>query len=162
MATRRAAGRENRAGQGEYRGSAYVRGTAVRQVDVRRQLEQPRKQLSRTTRKNRQRAKYMNFAYVMFLSAALVMTGIMLISYIRLEAGITTSVQEVARLESQLNNLKLENDEALNRIDSAVDLEEVRRIAITQLGMVYAQEGQIVEIPSDGSDYVRQFTEIHK
>ena len=118
--------------------------------------------MSRTTRKNRQRAKYMNFAYVMFLSAALVMTGIMLISYIRLEAGITTSVQEVARLESQLNNLKLENDEALNRIDSAVDLEEVRRIAITQLGMVYAQEGQIVEIPSDGSDYVRQFTEIHK
>ena len=43
-----------------------------------------------------------------------------------------------------------------------MDLEEVRRIAITQLGMVYAQEGQIVEIPSDGSDYVRQFTEIHK
>ena len=162
MATRRAAGRENRTGQGQYRGSAYVRGTSVRQVDVRRQLEQPRKQLSRTTRKNRQRAKYMNFAYVMFLSVALVVTGIMLISYIRLEAGITTSVQEVARLESQLNNLKLENDEALNRIDSAVDLEEVRRIAITQLGMVYAQEGQIVEIPSDGSDYVRQFTEIHK
>ena len=129
-------------------------GSAARQVDVRRQLEEPRKQLSHTTRKNRERAKHMNLAYVLFLSAAMVITGFGLISYIRLESGITQSVKQIASLENQVNTLKLENDEALSRIESSVNLEEIRRIAITELGMVYAAEGQIVEIPDEGSDYV--------
>lgn len=137
-------------------------GSAARQVDVRRQLEEPRKQLSHTTRKNRERAKHMNLAYVLFLSAAMVITGFGLISYIRLESGITQSVKQIASLENQVNTLKLENDEALSRIESSVNLEEIRRIAITELGMVYAAEGQIVEIPDEGSDYVRQYAEIHK
>lgn len=160
MAAGRTTGRTNR--RGEYRASGYVHGTAARQYDVKKQLAQPKKQLSRAARKNRQRAKYMNLAYVLFLSVALIVTGTVLIGYIRLESGITNSVKEISRLESQLNNLKLENDEALGRIESSVDLEQIRRIAITQLGMVYAQEGQIVEIPNDGSDYVRQYAEIQK
>ena len=39
---------------------------------------------------------------------------------------------------------------------------EIRRIAITELGMTYAGQGQIVEIPDDGSDYVRQYADIKK
>ena len=38
----------------------------------------------------------------------------------------------------------------------------IRRIAITELGMTYAGQGQIVEIPDDGSDYVRQYADIKK
>ena len=151
-----------RTNRGRNQRDVYVQGNVAYQLDVKRQLEQPKRQLSQAARKNRQRAKYMNLAYVLFLSVALVVTGVVLIMYIRLESGITSSVQQVSRLESQLNNLKVENDENLNRIESAIDLEEIRRIAITQLGMVYAQEGQIVEIPDEGSDYVRQFAEIQK
>ncbi len=151
-----------RTNRGRNQRDAYIQGNVAYQLDVKRQLEQPKRQLSQAARKNRQRAKYMNLAYVLFLSVALVVTGVVLIMYIRLESGITSSVQQVSRLESQLNNLKVENDENLNRIESAIDLEEIRRIAITQLGMVYAQEGQIVEIPDEGSDYVRQFAEIQK
>lgn len=151
-----------RTNRGRNQRDVYVQGNVAYQLDVKRQLEQPKRQLSQAARKNRQRAKYMNLAYVLFLSVALAVTGVVLIMYIRLESGITSSVQQVSRLESQLNNLKVENDENLNRIESAIDLEEIRRIAITQLGMVYAQEGQIVEIPDEGSDYVRQFAEIQK
>lgn len=151
-----------RTNRGRNQRDAYIQGNVAYQLDVKRQLEQPKRQLSQAARKNRQRAKYMNLAYVLFLSVALAVTGVVLIMYIRLESGITSSVQKVSRLESQLNNLKVENDENLNRIESAIDLEEIRRIAITQLGMVYAQEGQIVEIPDEGSDYVRQFAEIQK
>ncbi|MBQ7839103.1 MAG: cell division protein FtsL [Lachnospiraceae bacterium] len=143
-------------------GRAYVYGSAARQADIRRQLDEPRKQLSHTTRKNRERARHMNFAYVLFLCLAMAVTGYVLIGYIRLESGITTSVKKIASLENQVNTLKVENDENLSRIESAVDLEEIRRIAITELGMVYAAQGQIVEIPDEGSDYVRQYTEIQK
>ena len=102
----------------------------------------------------------MNFAYVLFLTAAMAVTGFVLISYIQMESAITTSVKAVAARESELNTLKTENDEALSRIETSIDLEEIRRIAITELGMTYAGEGQIVEIPSEGSDYVRQYADI--
>ena len=56
--------------------------------------------------------------------------------------------------------LKLENDENYSRIDSSINLEEVKRIAIQELGMRYAEEGQIVTFSGEGSDYVRQTGEI--
>ena len=108
------------------------------------------------------RLRYRNAAYVLFLTVALAVTSVMLIGYIRLESSITQSVKQVAAMQSQLNNLKMENDEMKNRIDSSIDLEEIRRIAITELGMTYAGQGQIVEIPDDGSDYVRQYADIKK
>ena len=41
-----------------------------------------------------------------------------------------------------------------------MDLEEIRRIAIGELGMQYAEEGQIINYSVDGSDYVKQFQDI--
>ena len=160
---------------GRNTGSAYISGTAARQLeierryqdvkrqtDVRRQLEEPRKHLSHTTLKNREKARHMNLGYVLFLTAALLLTGIVLIGYIRMESKITSSVKQISKLESQLNSLKQSNDEHLSRIESSVDLDEIRRIAVTELGMTYAGEGQIIEIPDEGSDYVRQYTQIHQ
>lgn len=160
MAANRTAGR--RAYTIQYRENHYVSGSAVRKDDIRRQIEEPKKQLSHTTRKNRDRARHMNLAYVFFLTAAMAVTGCVLIGYIWVQSSITTSIKRISSLESQVNNLKLENDEALGRIEGSVDLEEIRRIAITELGMVYAQEGQIIEIPDEGSDYVRQYADIQK
>lgn len=160
MAVRKTAGRS--AGTAKYNRNTYVQGTSVQKADIRRQPEAPKKQLSHTTRKNRDRAHHMNLFYVLFLSAAMTVTGVVLIGYIQMESAITQSVKQIAALESRLNNLKTENDEALGRIESSIDLEEIRRIAITELGMTYAGEGQIVEIPDEGSDYVRQYTNIQK
>lgn len=39
-------------------------------------------------------------------------------------------------------------------------MEEVRRIAIQELGMKYAEEGQIVTYESESSDYVKQLAPI--
>lgn len=155
-----------RTGTVRYERNAYVAGTAARQAEPARrpglELEQPKRQLSHSTRKNRERAKYMNLAYVLFLTAAMAVTGIILVNYIRMESSITQSVEKMAALESQLNNIRTENDETINRIESSVDLNEIRRIAITELEMVYAGEGQIVEIPDEGSDYVRKYADIRK
>ena len=81
---------------------------------------------------------------------------------IKLKNRSIVSIMAVAAKESELNALKTENDEALSRIETSIDLEEIRRIAITELGMTYAGEGQIVEIPSEGSDYVRQYADIEQ
>ena len=71
----------------------------------------------------------------------------------------TNVTEHIASQESELNNLKVANDEELCRITSSVDMEEVKRVAIGELGMVYPQEGQIITYSSEGRDYVRKVSD---
>lgn len=146
----------------EYRNSVYIHGnTAVQwQQAVPREQEQPVRRVSTRTRKNRDRALYMNVGYVLFLALAMLAAGFILVGYITLQSDITNSIKHISKLESQLNDLKLANDENYSRITSNVNLDEVKRIAIQELGMCYAEEGQIITFVGEGSDYVRQTGEI--
>ena len=146
---------------GRAQSSRYIQGSAVRKLDVTREIEQsPKKKLSNTARKNREKAERMSLGYVLFLSLALLATGCILVGYIRLQSDITNSIKHIASLEKELNDLKLANDEEYSRITSNIDLEEVRRIAIQELGMKYAEEGQIVVFESENNDYVKQVAPI--
>ncbi len=141
--------------------NVYVYGNTARQLDVRTAIrEKPKRAHNNAIRKNREKAMLMNPGYVLFLAFAMVISGIILISYIRLQSDITNSINHIASLESQLNDLKLSNDEEYSRIESSVNLEEIKRIAIEELGMTYAAEGQVVEYASEGGDYVRQIADI--
>lgn len=53
--------------------------------------------------------------------------------------------------------MKLDNDEEYSRIMSSVDMEEIKTRAIEDLGMQYAEKGQVVEVPGVADDYVRQY-----
>lgn len=142
------------------RGNVYVYGNTARQLDVRRQLEEaPRRQLSNETRKNRDKAQHMNPGYVIFLLGALCICAVVLINYVQLQSEITTTVKRISTMESELNTMQLANEENYNRIVSNVDLEEVRKIAIGELGMTYAKEGQIITYENAGSDYMRRVSE---
>lgn len=143
------------------RNSAYVHGNAVRRLDEEIYApQQTRKPNSNTAKKNREKARHMNLGYVLFLSCAIIAAGFILTIYIGLQSDITNSIKNISRLESQLNSLKLDNDEEYSRITNSVDLEEVKRVAIQELGMKYAEEGQIVTIQGGGSDYMRQVADI--
>ncbi len=139
----------------------YVYGNTARVLDVREAIhEKSKREQYNAARKNRERAMHMNPGYVLFLAVAMIISAFVLIGYIRLQSDITNSINHIAALESELNDLKLSNDEEYSRIESSVNLEEIKRIAITELGMTYAGEGQIVEYSSEGSDYVRQVADI--
>ncbi len=138
---------------------SYVYGSAAPKYDVPGQLEEPkRRQLSNEARKNREKARHMSLGYVVFLMGALFMAGMILINYIQLQSEVTNKIKNISRLESQLNTAKLSNDEAYNRIINNIDLEEIKRIAIGELGMTYAKEGQIITYTNTGNDYMRQVT----
>lgn len=140
-------------------GREYIYGNTV--PDIKRELDEaPRKKLSATTRKNREKAKHMNLPYVMFLIAAMAMAIVMLTGYIRANAEVVNSVERIASLESQYLNLKADNDEEYSRIVNSVDLNEVKRIAQEELGMHYATEGQIVKYTDEIGDYVKQYSDI--
>ena len=139
-------------------------GNTARQLDVVTELQKPRRprEMDHVAKKNRDRAVYMNFGYVLFLTVSLLVAGYVLIGYIGLQSEITASVKRIASMESTLNSMKTANDEEVSRIESSVDLDEVRRIAITELGVVYPDEDQIITVPDEGNDYVRQVSDIDR
>ena len=142
-----------------YENDRYVYGNAVRALSPVK-VEKPAPKLSHTARRNRDKAARMNPGWVLFLTVAMVATGVALIFYLRLQSDITNRVKNIAVLEAQYNSLKAENDDTESRIKGAVDLENIKLRAMTELGMQYANENQIVSYETDDDDYVRQYIDI--
>lgn len=139
--------------------SEYVYGNTVRKAMPQEQWEEaPVKKPHPEVRKNREKARRMSAGYVLFLAAALCASAYILLNYVQLQSDLTNMTKIVADKESELNSLRQSNDEEYNRIIRSIDLEEIKRIAIGELGMSYAQEGQIIEYENAEGDYMRQVT----
>lgn len=141
----------------------YINGNLAGTLNARRAFEEaptgaPLKEYIGEHKKSQK--MNMSFVYVLFLTAAMVITGIALITYLKLQSDITNSVSNIARLEQTLNNLTLANDDEYSKMNNTVDYDEIRRIAIEELGMVYASENQIISYKRENSDYVRQLNSL--
>ncbi|MCR5657062.1 MAG: cell division protein FtsL [Butyrivibrio sp.] len=140
----------------------YIHGNTARQLNEpvrKKEREIPLHVQKRVQAKKR--AHRMSFGYLLFLTLAVIATGVILTWYITLQAQIKQSVKTVSSLEAQLNTLRQDNDEAYNKAVSSLDLEEIKRIAIGEYGMTYATEGQIITYSDEGgNDYVRQVAPI--
>ena len=142
------------------RRSYYVEGSTLRKADPDR-VEEPRvRRVNHAARRNRDRARHMNAGYVLFLSLAVCITARTLLGYIKAQSNLTVSAKRVANLEKELNDLRLTNEENLDRINASVNLEDIKQVAVNELGMTYAKEGQVVVVGSEGNDYVRQLREL--
>lgn len=142
-----------------YESDIYVYGNTARRLDVQREYEEQlpqRRQLGNEARKNRERAKNLSLGYILFVVAAVVMSVVILMGYIGLMSEINSLRKETAQQEKTLNTMRVDNDEALTRIDASLDLEHIKYVAITQLGMVYPKEGQVITYEGVDYDYVRK------
>lgn len=141
----------------------YADGNTVRKVDydVVKELEsQPQRRISRQAVKNREKAARMSVKTVLFYTAFMAVVSLTLMYYIQLQSANTTAVKEIAKLENELNTMRLDNEEEYSRIMSSVNMDDIKTRAIEQLGMQYAQEGQIVIVESATNDYVRQYRDM--
>lgn len=158
-------GRSGRSGSSADRmHDSYVDGSAVRKLQPATTKREHTRPVTRTrsARRNVVRAVPMNMGYIAVAAAAFVIVCCVLMSYIKLQSDITNHINSISQLESQLNEMKLANDETYTKIMSSIDLEEIKRIAVNELGMKYAKEGQVVQYTGEGNDYVRQYSEIPK
>ncbi len=145
----------------KYTGSTYVYGNTV--IDIKKALDEaPNEEARKKIIKKPKKAVHLNLGYVMFLTAAFAVLGFVLTGYIRLQTDITSSTRRVAQLESTYLEMKLDNEQEYERIVNSVDLNEVKRVAIEELGMHYATEGQIITYTDTMSDYVRQYSDIEE
>lgn len=143
----------------------YIDGNTVRRLEEapeviprqsRRVIETERKSLRRKSRQQ----YIQSLMYVAFITGMIVVMGCILIGYVNLQADITKRRNHISSLEKELNTMRLANDEEYMRIISDVNLEEIKRVAIQELGMKYADDGQVITYSGEGSDYVRQYGSI--
>ena len=156
--------------QPEFKTNYYVDGNTVRRLEGepeerrRKQLEKERKERQkknrRVARRNQEKALRMSMGYVSFCTMAVLISCVVCVTYIQLQSDITSRMKHISTLESQITDLKADNDAAIKRIDLSTDLEDVKYKAIHELGMKYAGPGQIVYYTVEDSDYMNQYSDI--
>lgn len=139
------------------RQEAVRRARAARQKTAR---PESYREVSRATQKNRERAMGMGKGYVVFIVAVSAAILFFCIHYLQLKAEITAGMKEVAVLESELTQLKEDNDAYYSQVTSNVDLDTIRKIAIGRLGMSYPTKEQVMTYTTEGNSYVRQYQDI--
>lgn len=159
QATRTSTSRQSTGSRNTGQNYQYIEGSAVRKLQTASARRDPGRTMSRvqSSRRTRIKAVPMNKGYIGVAAAAFVIVCCVLIGYVNLQSNITNHITTISKLESQLYEMKLANDETYTKIMSSIDLEEIKRIAVNELGMKYAKEGQVVEYTGEGNDYVRQY-----
>ncbi|MBQ2283008.1 MAG: cell division protein FtsL [Agathobacter sp.] len=150
----------------------YVNGSTVRQLEAAPQqqprrkseeeLQRERRQRSRhnAALRNRQKAMYMSKGYVVFLSVCVAIVAISAVALIQIQSQVTHRMKNVAALESEINNLRADNDAKYKSITTSVDLNQIKDIAINELGMSYASEDQVVYYSVEKNNFLDQYQDI--
>lgn len=152
----------------------YITGSAVRELEpepLRRdrrerkdpreaEIERKRKARHKAAKRNRQRTLYMSKGYVLFLTACVAIGAFFAVSYVKLQADITYRMKHIAAVESQITDLKADNDANYKRIMTSVDLNEIKNTAINELGMTYATEEQVVYYTVENYNFMDQYGDI--
>ncbi len=102
----------------------------------------------------------LSIPYCIFLAVACVLTLSLGAYYLEQQALATSSQKKIASLESELAELKKVNADDLNRIETSINLEEIREIAINELGMVYATKENVILYKNTNQNYVSQYGEV--
>ena len=150
----------------------YVDGNTVRRMEAvpdyrrqreereRREREEEQKRRRRIARRNQEQVLRVSRSYVVFLTMVALVFAVFAGLYICIQSDITARMHTISNLESQIADVRAENDEAYKRINTSVDLESIRNVAMEQLGMSYAKESQIVYYSVEDDDYMNQYGEI--
>ncbi|GEM_PF-241215 len=101
-----------------------------------------------------------NLGLVFFSFFILGIVCVSCIKYVDLRNECTSLQKKISRDKIAYNDLKLANDEEYDRIMGSVNLEDIKKTAMDELGMDYPKKSQVVVIPGSGSDYVRQYKKI--
>jgi cell division protein FtsL len=149
----------------------YINGNTVRELETspaRRPKQDPReaeeqkrrRRRQHAARRNRERALYMSRGYVTFLTLCVAISAFFAVTYVKLQADVTQRMKTISSLESQITDLRADNDANYKRITTSVDLNEIKDTAMNQLGMTYATEDQIIYYSVENSNYMDQYSDI--
>lgn len=112
--------------------------------------------------RNRQRYMHMDGKRTLLLTACTMLFGAVCGAYVYCQAELTTTMKTVSSLENAVSDLRPENNETSTRLETQINLETIKDIAINQLGMAYPAEENIVYYKPDSANYMNQYEDIEK
>lgn len=140
-------------------GQAYVEGSAARAYDVeplRREQERKRRNpYSRTVE-----LPGVHRASVLFLIMAVAAVFYLCFSYVQTQNQLHEQRQQVVAIQSDIAQMKEDNEQEYQTVVDSVDLADVYRKATQELGMVRAKKDQVYTYQNKKSDMVKQYGEI--
>lgn len=131
----------------------------VRENMPERPAAQPR-QLSREAQRNREKAKSMGRGFVVFLAVVSVAVLFCCVNYLQLKSELTGKIKTVASLETELSQIKEDNNAYESQVTSDVDLNTIKKLTIGRLGMNYPKDDQKKTYTMPSNSYVRQYQEV--
>lgn len=131
----------------------------VRENMPERPAAHPR-QLSREAQRNREKAKSMGRGFVVFLAVVSVAVLFCCVNYLQLKSELTGKIKTVASLETELSQIKEDNNAYESQVTSNVDLNTIKKLAIGRLGMNYPIDDQKKTYTMPSNSYVRQYQEV--
>ncbi len=145
----------------------YVNGSVATQLNT-APLRRPQDESSKLRKvqerqavaQNKEKAKSMNAGYLFFLTLMTIGLFVVLSYYVQLRGQAETRMHQIARLESEVAEMKLDNDTRYMRAQAKVPLAQIRQRATTELGMVFPTESQTVYYDLNESDYMEQYQDI--
>ncbi len=145
--------------------NSYEDGNAVRRAAYDPEERQPRRKEQKSVKRKKSerrsgRRKNAGAGFIVVLAIALSLTVFSCINYLQLKSRLTKQSAEIAGMESELSQLKADNDAYYNEVIASVTIEEIKRAALGDLGLHYASESQIRYYDMDDDGYVRQYTEV--
>ena len=126
------------------------------------EIHRSNKDVRLAARRGREQVMHMNRRYAVFMALLMAAMTFCLIGYIKLLSDISDTSSRIVSLESQLTEMKSSNNEIYNEIAGNIDLEQIRRIAIDEFGMQYADQDQIVVYSDTKGDTVHQVVDIER
>ena len=101
-----------------------------------------------------------DFKYTLFLAFAMVIMIFSCANMIMMESRIDSKKSKISSLQSEIRDMKADNEAFENSLSDSYTLEEIYNIAVNELGMVYSEKGQIVYYNTANEDYVNQYQDV--
>ena len=95
--------------------------------------------------------------YCLLFSLCTLVSAFFAIKYIEVRYDISNTKRLISIQESLLLDMKNNNTNEKQRIESNISLEDIKEKAMKNLGMTYPNDEQIVYFEEDDNDYVRQY-----
>lgn len=136
--------------------TAYQYGAAARNYEPQRRVDIPDEKPVRRPQQPPRTIRRGNVLGAALLTVVFAICAVTMVNYVQLTSELTGMNKTVAAKRVELNELKSQNDANYSRVLSSVDLQEIEEIARVELGMTYAQEGQVYLYSAAGNDYMRK------
>ncbi len=120
----------------------------------------PEIRVEKRLRNHTDRALAFNKGYMVFvLFCVTIMLGAC-VYMISSELSLNEQKAHIQELEQSISALETDNEAKRIMLDNMYTLDNIRDIAVNELGMVYAKKGQIIYFDSADEDYVKQYMDV--